>query len=155
MYQDPMNSAFDIYRMMAAAVDSLSRYAWSSPHKAQSEPSDNRERMWRLYIAFVNSGYRYLARWAEISSRRCPQLARALPSLNAGLEVSDRELAELIDNFRAYLREMAELPREESQRLEAEIDSVMHHAKGNASPEKEGAAKKKRPAGRRRVRVKP
>jgi ElaB/YqjD/DUF883 family membrane-anchored ribosome-binding protein len=150
-----MNSAFDIYRMMAAAVDSFTRYAWGSPQKAPSEPSDNRERMWRLYAAFVNSGYRYLARWAEISSRRCPQLASALPSLTAGLDVSDRELAELIDNFRAYLREMAELPAEESQRLEAEIDAVMHHAQGNAAAKKKTAAKKKRPAARRRVHEKP
>jgi ElaB/YqjD/DUF883 family membrane-anchored ribosome-binding protein len=150
-----MNSAFDIYRMMATAVDSFTRYAWSNPQKAPSEPSDNRQRMWRLYVAFVNSGYRYLARWAEISSRRWPQLASALPTLNGGLEVSDRELAELIDNFRAYLREMAELPAEESQRLEAEIDAVMRHAEGNAAPKKRAAAQKKRPAARRRVRVKP
>jgi hypothetical protein len=153
-----MNSAFDIYRMMAAAVDSFTRYPWSSPQKGQSEPSDNRQRMWRLYVAFVNSGYRYLARWAEISSRRCPQLARALPAFNAGHEVSDREVAELIDDFRAYLREMAELPAEESRRLEAEIDLVMHHAQGNAAPRKaapkKAAAKKKRPAAQRRARVK-
>jgi hypothetical protein len=141
-----MNSAFDIYRMMAAAADSFTRYAWSSPQNAQSEPSDNSQRMWRLYMAFVNSGYRYLAHWAEISSKRYPQLAKALPALNAGNEVSDRELAELIDNFRAYLREMAELPVEESKRLQSEIDAIMAGVK-RKSP---GG-----PRGRRAARAKP
>jgi hypothetical protein len=153
MYQDPMNSAFDIYRMMAAAADAFTRYAWTNPREARSTPADNSQRMWRLYMAFVNSGYRYLARWAEISAKRYPELARALPALNAGRAVSDHEMAVLIDSFRAYLREMAELPLEESKRFQGEIDAIMERAEGKAAAQKK-AAKKKRPAGQRRARAK-
>lgn len=125
MFQDPMNSAFDIYRMMATAAETFSRYAWNNPTQARSAPVDNTQRMFRLYMAFVNSGYRYLARWAEISSKRYPELARALTAINAGRAVSDEELGALTDSFRAYLREMAELPVEESKRLQDEIEDIM------------------------------
>jgi hypothetical protein len=152
MFQE-MNSALDIYRMMAAAADAFTRYAWTNPREARSTPVDNAQRMWRLYMAFVNSGYRYLARWAEISTKRYPELARALPALNSGRSVSDHEMAVLIDSFRAYLREMAELPLEESKQLQGEIDAIMHRAEGKAAAKKK-ATKKKRPAGLRRARAK-
>ncbi|HEY6344061.1 MAG TPA: hypothetical protein VIY49_21405 [Bryobacteraceae bacterium] len=152
MFQE-MNSAFDIYRMMATAADAFTRYSWTNPREARSTPVDNSQRVWRLYMAFVNSGYRYLARWAEISAKRYPELARALPALNSGRAVSDHEMAVLIDSFRAYLREMAELPLEESKQLQGEIDAIMHRAEGEAAGKKK-AAKKKRPAGLRRARAK-
>ena len=125
MYRDPTNSAFDMYRMMAAAAEAFTKYAWADPTQTRSAPSNDAQRMLSLYMAFVNSGYRYLARWAEISARRYPDFARTLASINAQPQGSETEVAALVDSLRGFLREMSELPLEESKRLQDEIEAIM------------------------------
>jgi hypothetical protein len=120
-----MNSAFDMYRMMATAAEACTRYAWTGPVQARSAPADNAQRMSQLYFVFVNSGYRYLARWAEISARRYPDFATTLAAINARPSDCETDMAALVDSLRGYLREMGELPLEESRRLQAEIDAIM------------------------------
>jgi hypothetical protein len=125
MYRDPMNSAFDMYRMMATAAEACTRYAWADPAQARSAPADNAQRMSQLYFVFVNSGYRYLARWAEISAKRYPDFARTLAAINTRPSDCETDMAALMDSLRGFLREMGELPLEESRRLQAEIDAIM------------------------------
>jgi hypothetical protein len=147
MYRDPTNSAFDMYRMMAAAAEAFTKYAWADPTQARSQPTDDAQRMLSLYMAFVNSGYRYLARWAEISARRYPDFARTLASINAQPRDNEKEIAALVDSLRGFLREMSELPVEESKRLQAEIEAIMEIR--TAASEAPKARRK------RRTRVKP
>jgi hypothetical protein len=154
MNRDPMNSAFDMYRMMAAAAEACTRYAWTGPLQGGAAPTDTAQQMSRLYMAFVNSGYRYLARWAEISAKRYPEFAALSSGMSATRAVTDAEMAALVDSLRAYLREMSDLPVEEAKRLQAEIDAIM--GQNAASREKAAAAgptdTQKR--GRRRARAK-
>jgi hypothetical protein len=142
-----MNSAFEIFRMMSAAADSFSKYAWCDPAQGRPMSTEDSQRMMRLYMAFVNSGYRYLARWAEISAKRYPEFAQTIASMSDKPEESDRQVSTLMDSARAYMREMAELPLEESQRLQAEIEAIM----GTGKPPAEPGGK---PAGKRRSRAK-
>jgi hypothetical protein len=74
--------------------------------------------------AFVASGLRYWARLAEIWTRAMPALAlataRAPGSRDGGAEAG----AALTDELRAVLRELADLPCQESRRLQAELDRL-------------------------------
>ena len=45
--------------------------------------------------------------------------------MNASRAITEAEMAALVDSLRAYLREMADIPVEESKRLQAEIDKIM------------------------------
>ena len=125
MNRDPMNSAFDMYRMMAAAAEACTKYPWAGTAGAGSMPADAARRMQQLYMAFTNSGYRYLARWAEISVKQYPEFAVLSSAMNASRTITEAEMAALVDSLRAYLREMADIPVEESKRLQAEIDAIM------------------------------
>jgi len=129
MYRDPMSSAFEMFRMMANAAEAFSK--WTGPSEA---PKDDSERLMRLYMAYVNSGYRYLARWADISARRYPDFAQAFTTMSSNPERGKAEIGALMDGTRRFLREMAELPIEESKRLQKEIEAIMGApAKGRAS----------------------
>jgi len=147
MNRDPMNSAFDMYRMMAAAAEALTKYPWAA--QAQSMPADTAQQMARLYTIFVNSGYRYLARWAEISAKRYPEFAALSAGMNASRTVTDAEMAALVDSLRAYLREMSELPVEEAKRLQAEIDAIVSPGSQTQETKAEGQTR-----GKRRARTK-
>ncbi len=149
MNRDPMNSAYDMYRMMAAAAEALTRYPWAGQTQGQSMPADAAQQMARLYAAFVNSGYRYLARWAEISARRYPEFAALSSGMNASRTITDAELAALVDSLRAFLREMSELPVDEAKRLQAEIDAIISPDSRTESTKAEGQTR-----GKRRARTK-
>jgi hypothetical protein len=154
MYRDPMNSAFDMYRMMAAAAEAFTKYSWADAAGADSMPVDAAKRMSQLYMAFMNSGYRYLARWAEISVKRYPEFAMLSAGMNANRTITEDEMAALVDSLRAYLREMADLPLEESKRLQAEIDAIMtSKASDTANAGGTGSSEAQRPR-KRRARAK-
>jgi hypothetical protein len=143
MFNDPRQSAFDMFRMMANAADAFSRFPGpGSAGATGAPPADDRQRMLRLYLAFVNSGYRYLARWAEISARRYPEFAEAMTAMNAQPSAGAQpQMFALLDSVRAYLREMAELPLAESERLQAEIEAIVGQAPAaDAAPSSTGAA---------------
>jgi hypothetical protein len=142
-----MNSAFDVFRMMATTAKAFSNFASTDPLQGGAAPTDNAQRLAQLYGTFVNSGYRYLARWAEISVKRYADFAQTLASINATPKGSEPQMNAMMDSLRGYLREMAELPLEESKRLQAEIEAIMEPAASVS-----GAAAKE--SGKRRARAK-
>lgn len=145
MNRDPMNSAFDMYRMMAAAAEACTKYPWDNL-AGEGSPVDAAKRMQQLYMAFTNSGYRYLARWAEISVKRYPEFTRLSSGMSAKRAISDAELGALVDSLRAYLREMADIPVDESKRLQAEIEAIMDAKAPGAKGASEAQAPPKRRA---------
>jgi uncharacterized heparinase superfamily protein len=152
MQSDPRNSAFDMFRMMANAAQAFSRFPGpGAGGPAAGMPAGDNQRILQLYLAFVNSGYRYLARWAEISARRYPEFAQTMATMNAEPAASARQMAALLDSVRGYLREMAELPLAESERLQAEVEAIVAVAAPSPGPAAEPAPKA-RP--KRRARAK-
>ena len=127
MNPDPMDNPFDIARLMAAWSQAFSKFAMGASADTLSaspaDAADMRQRMLELHLAVVNSGYRYLGRWAEISARRYPELARALASSNTDA-AKGTALGATLDSIRGFMREMAELPLEESKRLQSEIEAI-------------------------------
>ncbi len=73
--------------------------------------------------AFLASGLRYWSRLGEMWIRAWPVLLRAATRAPAGAG-ADAEAAALADDVRAVLRELADLPCQESRRLQAELDRI-------------------------------
>jgi uncharacterized heparinase superfamily protein len=154
MYRDPTSSAFDMFRMMANAAQSFSQFQGMQTPGAPAA-SAQKQQVMDLYVAFMNSGYRYLARWAEISARRYPEFAQTLSTMSSETDAARQQTAALLDSIRGYLREMAELPMAESERLQADIERIMDAAKASSAPAQEPGAQAPRPAAsKRRARAK-
>jgi hypothetical protein len=147
MNSDPTINPFDPTRLMAAWSQAFGRFAMGTAADTLSpkDAADAQQRMLELHLAVVNSGYRYLGRWADIAARRYPEIARALASANTD-PAAGNSFGAALDSIRAFMREMAELPLEESKRLQTEIETIL----GIGTPAREGP----KPRPRRRARAK-
>ncbi|HZD05881.1 MAG TPA: hypothetical protein VE173_13220 [Longimicrobiales bacterium] len=85
------------------------------------DPAELMKRITDAHLAAVASGFRYLQRWAELSGRAYPLAIRALGGKGSG---GGEELGAALDELRKTLREMAELPLQESRRLQADLAGV-------------------------------
>lgn len=86
------------------------------------------QRLSDLYLACAGSGFRYMGKWAEISSRHVPSMVRTMTSsmdMSGTMEQRQRSMSEGIDDYRAFLREMTDLPFEESKRLQGDFDRIL------------------------------
>jgi hypothetical protein len=86
------------------------------------------QRLTDLYLACAGSGFRYMGKWAEISSRHVPTMMRTMTSsmdMAATTEQRQRSMSEGIDDYRAFLREMTDLPFDESKRLQQDFDKIL------------------------------
>jgi hypothetical protein len=85
---------------------------------------DTLARIVQLYLICLTSGLRYWSRVAETWARIAPALARGLAAMNGAPGGSAEERASLLDELRAGLRELAELPAEEWRALETELERL-------------------------------
>jgi hypothetical protein len=86
------------------------------------------QRLTDLYLACAGSGFRYMGKWAEISSRHVPTMMRTMTSsmdMSGTTEQRQRSMSEGIDDYRAFLREMTDLPFDESKRLQQDFDRIL------------------------------
>lgn len=102
----------------------------------------------QVYVLFMISGFRYWMRSAEVWGRVVPAIVGRLQKLSNNSGGGDEARAALIDELRASLRELAELPGQESRVLQAELDRLA----GTMSPRTDGD---KAGPHRRRWEVKP
>jgi hypothetical protein len=147
MNPDPMSNAFEIFRQMAAAsltTGQLGAQTSAAPARPSAFDEAQRRLLLQLYLAAINSGCRYMMRWAKISGEYYPELAQALLATIADPAGRGRELGATIDGLRAFLREMAELPLDESKRLQTDIEAIL--AAGGSEGETTPAAPPKRRA---------
>ena len=72
-------------------------------------------------ISFTASGLRYWGRMLELWGAAIPSLARALADSARGASAAGGERA-LVDELRAQLRQLAELPSQELRRLQVDLD---------------------------------
>src|SRR4051812_46534699 len=77
--------------------------------------------MMRYYLTMFESGLRYTARWSQIMTAYIPLFAEGLSRMSADGEKRGSGTA-LLDEYRGFLREMAELPALEARRLTQELE---------------------------------
>jgi hypothetical protein len=80
--------------------------------------------MTQVYLACMNSGFRYMTRWVETSASYYPSMMQMLGTSATDPEQREKMLGAAVDNLRAHMREMGELPLHESQRLQAELEGI-------------------------------
>ena len=96
---------------------------WAGGDGAPYEPRELMERMTQAQAATVDSGARYVARWTELSSEVFSLTSRAMVLSTAGADGAS-ELGTVMDELRAAYRKMAELPLDESRRLQSRLAEI-------------------------------
>lgn len=102
-----------------------------------------RDDMARIHIACVESGFRYLTRWAEVSMKYYPAMVQAMMGDGATAAARTSKMGTMVDRYRAYMREMAELPLDESRRLQSEIERIVRSGSGPTSGPSAGRGRAK------------
>jgi len=136
---DLMRSLVDAMRLLASTggPGAASAETGTSPNGDDRAGGDAAQLLGRLSLVWMTSGIRYWARAAEIWARALPSLARALAdsgaagATSAGAGASERPAEArkiLIDELRACLRLLAELPVDEGRRVQAELEAVLRGA---------------------------
>lgn len=113
-----------IFRVMNAA-----RTAWTPGNPASARPDEARtaapqelmEFAAQASMACLNSGVRYWQRMAELSGSAATTIGRTLMDLQEHPPQSAETQGRLRDALRAYFRELADVPAQEAQRLQAEL----------------------------------
>lgn len=78
----------------------------------------------RANSLLASSSMRYLLRWQQVVTRHLPRIRTDLEAFKAAGR-SDRRLRDrIIDELRAYLRELAELPCDQCRALREDIESI-------------------------------
>ena len=111
------------------------------------DPMEMMNRMTDAHLATVQSGLRYMRRWAELSGKAYPLAIRAMRGSGSG---AGEDTGALMDELRGTLREMAELPLKESNRLQSELTDVWKMKTAEPAPGEDDAPKRRA----RRTRIK-
>ena len=88
----------------------------------------------QIMLAWAASGLRSWARTAEICGKSLPLVVDSLADATGRSNGDGAEQARRLDELRASLRELAELPGRESQRLQMEIQRILLGAAPDAGP---------------------
>ena len=125
--ENPYQQMADMWvRAMTAGFDlftGVSGQAAESP----VDPAQLMERANKAHLAAVSSGLRSIGRWSEIANRTYP-LACEVMALSASGTVETAQFGKALDDLRASLRELVELPLHESRRLQQELMEVWQPA---------------------------
>lgn len=80
--------------------------------------------MSQAYIAYLTSGLRYWSRLTEVWAKVLPPLAGGVAEVSTGNASRPEARAVLIDEVRACLRELAEMPQQEARLLQAQLEKI-------------------------------
>jgi hypothetical protein len=121
---DPFRAIEEMFRLMVSATaPAVDRRAVSDPSPgALGAVPPALGVVGQVGGAFMASGLRYWSRLAEVWMRVLPTLYAAAAQ---GPAADGDGAAALGDDLRAALRELAELPCQESRRLQAELDRIV------------------------------
>jgi hypothetical protein len=113
-------------RLFAAGRFGASSEGTSAGHERPPATPDTRDIFQFLaqaWLAYVASGLRYWSQLADAWARTVPAVARVLTDGDAAAKRPDGR-AVAIDDLRSRLRELADIPSQESRVLQAELDRI-------------------------------
>ena len=120
---------------------------------AQSEPKDPKDQtpdygelldlLARASSVCMNGGFRYWKRWADTYSSFYPVINRSVAAMDSDPSKSGEARGILVDTLRAYLREMVDLPYQESRRLQAELEEIIRKLTPTPDGEQEEAYRRR------------
>lgn len=120
----------DMMNIMTRAYESwFSGFTpWRAPipsGKVSDDYGDVMDFMRRAYLAYMTSAMRSWRRLAELYGHYYQAMTDSVMEISAGTSESEEARRILIDNIRAYLREMVELPGQEARWLQAELEKIL------------------------------
>jgi hypothetical protein len=122
----------ELLRTMASTLrgDATDERAPSSGSADQGQASSSKYRalldlLTEVHLAYMRSGFRYMSRWSETCGRYYPKIIQALSTAAGDPDRRSNALGAVMDDLKAYMREMGQLPLDESQRLQAELASML------------------------------
>jgi hypothetical protein len=119
---------FDLWRRMAvgaagsAATDAPG--GTSSTADPSLDPQAFMNFMARSYMTVMGCGLRCLSGWTHIHSRYLTSISRGMSTMGGGPGQGLPDQTLLVDELRAYLRELMELPYDECRRALAELQKL-------------------------------
>jgi hypothetical protein len=134
----PFEAFTELLRLLAAArpTEATPGPGTPNPQETAARPVDGDavRLVGQVMVAWAASGLRSWARTVEIWGKALPLVVDALAA--AGRPNGDpAEKARRSDELRASLRELAELPGRESQRLQVEIERIVFGVGSGAGPQ--------------------
>lgn len=118
-----MQTFDNLFRMMTTM-----QAAWTPGHSGTARPDDERAAPQVLLdfaaqasMACLNSGVRCWQRMAALSGNSSASIGRTLMEMQAQPPAGEDAQGRLRDALRAYFREIADVPSQEAQRLQAEL----------------------------------
>ncbi len=78
----------------------------------------------QAWLAYVSSGLRYWSRMADAWVKALPSLARTFAAVEGSSPSDPNARAVVVDELRAWLRDLADYPSQESRLLQAELDKL-------------------------------
>jgi hypothetical protein len=121
---------FDLWRRMAtgAAGSGASDAAISRGTSGRVDPALDPQAlmsfMARSYMTVMGCGLRCLSGWAHIHSRHLSSISRGMSAMSSAPGRNPQDQTMMVDELRAYLRELMELPYEECRRALAELQNL-------------------------------
>ncbi len=148
-----LNMSLSVPHMLEMARLMADTLSTGSDEQAPANETSNRSRGAKEPVGLVikanatllTSAVRFWLRWQELVSKHVPTISRNLADIQANPKRKEELRALLIDNMRAYTREMAELPCEQCRLVRQDLEKMEAQLFG-AAQEKEG---------RRRWKAKP
>jgi hypothetical protein len=134
----PIEALAELLRLLAAATPSTGA-APSLPAAPAVLPGaaygPAMQLVAQVMLAWAASGLRSWARTAEICGKALPLVMDSLAAASGRPNGGPADQARTLDELRACLRELAELPGRESQRLQLEIERIVLGPGTGAAPE--------------------
>ncbi len=128
----------DMVHMMTAAFGNARRGGPSSGtddrDQVASELRDLVSFMTQVQLVSLNSSVRFMIRWLEASTEICPQLIQTLSAATGDPDQRAKAIAVMADHLRAYVRRMGEVPLQEAQRLQSELEAVIQRCTPSQPP---------------------
>ena len=121
---------FDLWRKMAGGAAASPPSGAAAPPAAGAmidpalDPQGFMTFMAQSYMAVMGCGLRCLSGWAHIHSRYLGSISRGMSAMATGSGQGPQDQAVLVDELRAYLRELMELPYDECRRALAELQTL-------------------------------
>ncbi|HTS54646.1 MAG TPA: hypothetical protein VMH26_15330 [Burkholderiales bacterium] len=120
----------DVWRRMAvgaagpAATDATAAGGRGATGDPALDPQALMTFLAQSYMTVMGCGLRCLSGWAHIHSRHLASISRGMSAMGGGPGGSSQDPALMLDELRAYLRELMELPYHECRRALAELQSL-------------------------------
>ena len=142
--EDLVRSVADVLQLLGLASEQLNGEDTTTARQSRnskrvrSDEGEIKEFITQAALAGIMSGFRYWRHVADIHEAYYPAIKRGLTEMSARSQKNGEAPRILMDNVRAYLHEMIELPSRESRLLRDQFEKLERKLWSPSVQEQEG-----------------